>query len=167
MDILFWNREIRLINLAIIHINLYNMAGGHRNHFSIWKISVFNGGSYMRQHSPGKTSLKFCQQPFMINELTVQILSCKLPQSCQVHSDFPEQPVSSMQKPHLGLLSQLTPLLLAYLSLPPPAPSLIIRVCSSWWETERNMPPQKPRGKPWAGHFITLEPQHSSCVKWP
>lgn len=60
--LLFLNREIRLINLAVIQISLHNMGGGgHRNHFSVRKISVFNGGIYMRQHSPGKTSLKFCQ----------------------------------------------------------------------------------------------------------
>lgn len=58
---LFLNREIRLIKLTIILINLYNMPEGgktHMNHFSTLKTSVCNGGNCVRQHSPGKDFLK-------------------------------------------------------------------------------------------------------------
>lgn len=61
---LFLNREVKLINLEIILMNLYNMlwtrGGGwtHMNHFSTLKTSVFNGGNCVRPHSSGKDFLE-------------------------------------------------------------------------------------------------------------
>lgn len=50
---LFLNREIRLIDLGIILINLYNMPGikKKKKHESLQhsKIYLFNGGSCVRQ----------------------------------------------------------------------------------------------------------------------
>lgn len=50
---LFLNREIRLIYLAFILINLYNIPQGKKfptYHFGPLKMSLYNGSSYVRQH---------------------------------------------------------------------------------------------------------------------
>lgn len=143
----------------------------HRNHFSILKISVFNGGSYMRQHSPVKTSSKFCQkaekQPSMINEWTEQIYPVKLPRRCEVDPDLQESLLAPCRShiwdfPHISLH-----LFLAYPSLPPPAPSLTNRVCSSWWETERIPSPtnqeenlEQSISSPWSFSILHLSNDH-------
>lgn len=62
----FLNKEVKLINLEIILMNLYNMLQvrwgraewTHINDFSTLKTSVFNGEVWQRQHSSGKDFLE-------------------------------------------------------------------------------------------------------------